>query len=1250
MVGCKELFIFGELTGKRSVAAKINMASIEAPIRDHLLSFVSPDHLPPFGFHALHPKKETPDEDGEMILRLVDKFYGFAKKKSKDPADTVEKSKDPAERIDWNMLTTRLYPRYHLMTDEQAATVLTRRSQRAAVLVQTYESYADPKHHELIALLEQTKTVLPNEPWNWPSNPNYFGTRVLPYQHISDMPCDPGKKDPNCKRDPKGTEDHGAHFILGVCQDLAGLEKRPGNIVMPFGEELVKEPEVSWNPLTNMAMMVACMNHSDRKYPMRIILHPGWENSLADDQTYSPPVEQYQGVVFVNFDDSDVDTTPQQGRFYNKNIRCKCIPLLVYKDDSTTNNTTHLFYTRFRLRTLDGHNIDWGDYAPRKRITYYELRQIMSYTRKETDPWHLSHPIADEDGGNIHLFVSRVRVNDPGKMRQVQLVFVDEYVNGSSFPQNECRIQMILKNVPSAAVTIAEKDRMTVMTEESLKLLESMYFGWPTQVVIGSGTVQSPPDLRRGLIPGYAETLRQVERLRRTASKVEHGQLLARHQVLSQEIKVGPIVTQLASDGVPVVDGLRQKRATPERAFVTPYGSAYLKDVAQLGARQLILASNGNVAEASVTVGATKVVLWLLALTNSQMIEKLISIHPKVLDVQVAGVLLVRLPTVSTMDGVWLDVETLEDYPKLCNLLCGLVSILAKGVLRKGGNMNISMPLPRRMDDAAWRLLNGIVHCFASPVSIDPDVDVQMPFCPAFVRLGGFSGVVPSQLSRDASGLKSRLEIGRTGASDLYGISNIGSLPVRSDLKDAMDAAYKGYCRSIASRVSRACKGRGTRPPALSAAPISDELLSVEPRNPILQLSWRDAMLLRSFELLRDMKFTYDEDSHDFEPRCHWGQYKLLASEWDMLNTCRTEITSMGRDIAILYVGAAHGQHLPIIANLFPELRAFHAYDGARFDECVHRHPRIRVFQGSKEGFVTDGRIPGILATLRSEAGPTAAIIFICDMRLETDEASVHRDMMTQARWGARIGAERMLLKFRPPYPDKQGRIQVRNPSPRDVFPGATAPKDAPPAGKQQQDSFLYLEGRVQMQLFATIHTTEARLVVKAPLRLAWYDPVDHEQKCNAFNLGLRRVGVPQAPAMDLYLMGHDRGFESQEILRIARTYLGHAVHLAPKGEELIRACALIRDVEKHLVANTRRTLMECVKLTLEKKFKSKPKKVRLWMQMQSVNLRDMTALSAARARIHTLPMVSPYTAKLKRDVRKKRSRSRTKGIQKRYT
>lgn len=65
----------------------------------------------------------------------------------------------------------------------------------------------------------------------------------------------------------------------------------------------------------------------------------------------------------------------------------------------------------------------------------------------------------------------------------------------------------------------------------------------------------------------------------------------------------------------------------------------------------------------------------------------------------------------------------------------------------------------------------------------------------------------------------------------------------------------------------------------------------------------------------------------------HWGQLKLLLAEIEFLQMCK-ERQLLTTDTIILYIGAASGQHIPFLAEMFPE-PIYHLWDPSRFSDEV---------------------------------------------------------------------------------------------------------------------------------------------------------------------------------------------------------------------------------------------------------------------------------------------------------------------------
>lgn len=140
---------------------------------------------------------------------------------------------------------------------------------------------------------------------------------------------------------------------------------------------------------------------------------------------------------------------------------------------------------------------------------------------------------------------------------------------------------------------------------------------------------------------------------------------------------------------------------------------------------------------------------------------------------------------------------------------------------------------------------------------------------------------------------------------------------------------------------------------------------------------------------------------------CHAGQLKLFFTELLFL----TKYYQPGDKV--VYVGAAEGWHINILAKFFPEL-TFDLYDSRRFsiDKQLIESGQITLFRE----YFTD-------AHAEKYVPDKAKILFICDIRNvqisknpELDDSIVGTDMDMQMTWCQIIQPKKAFLKFRLPY------------------------------------------------------------------------------------------------------------------------------------------------------------------------------------------------------------------------------------------
>jgi hypothetical protein len=341
----------------------------------------------------------------------------------------------------------------------------------------------------------------------------------------------------------------------------------------------------------------------------------------------------------------------------------------------------------------------------------------------------------------------------------------------------------------------------------------------------------------------------------------------------------------------------------------------------------------------------------------------------------------------------------------------------------------------------------------------------------------------------------------------------------------------------------------------------------------------------------------YKGAAMDYQPRCHWGQMKLLLSEIQFLT--RVSLNADLADYALVYVGSAHGLHLPIVYELFPQL-TWLLYDPAKFSKNAYEHPKgaVQIFND----FFTDKSIDHV----RAHAGGRK-IIFVSDIRVTPSEEDVLKDMVNQARWGVALDADFMLLKFRLPYDGSKVITSLDVPADR----VHNHPK--PDKGHMQ-----YLAGDIYLQIYPPPHSSELRLYVQkrdGKYDLATYDCLSIEKKLFWYNT-IVRPGWSYADSAELpedqrglpmravsMIPGFDTGVESTMEFLIVRDYLRTVGSDKDPVRELCRLDLWMQEL-------TGRSLLTCVELTNQKSRKGKEtrgkdvdERVKLWEKLYKVSL-----------------------------------------------
>jgi len=258
--------------------------------------------------------------------------------------------------------------------------------------------------------------------------------------------------------------------------------------------------------------------------------------------------------------------------------------------------------------------------------------------------------------------------------------------------------------------------------------------------------------------------------------------------------------------------------------------------------------------------------------------------------------------------------------------------------------------------------------------------------------------------------------------------------------------------------------------------------------------------ITKILEFVSDIPVTnsvYDDDALDHQSKCHWGQKKLLLSEIQFFTRiCKTLNTKSLKDYAVVYIGAAAGHHMPILYNLFPDL-IWLLYDPAPFSKDITKHPTKDKSVFVYNMYFTDDTLEHVRKNCQGRK-----ILFISDIRVETKEEDIIKDMRNQAFWGTELNSPFMLHKFRLPYEELEtipkSNLQFKLNDKLFINPNLKTTK---------YKNMLYLKGDIYLQIFPPPYSGELRLFVEqknGKYEFAEYDYLDIENRLVYFNSYIR--------------------------------------------------------------------------------------------------------------------------------------------------
>jgi hypothetical protein len=300
----------------------------------------------------------------------------------------------------------------------------------------------------------------------------------------------------------------------------------------------------------------------------------------------------------------------------------------------------------------------------------------------------------------------------------------------------------------------------------------------------------------------------------------------------------------------------------------------------------------------------------------------------------------------------------------------------------------------------------------------------------------------------------------------------------------------------------------------------------------------------------------YTRRTGTFKRQLHWGQLKLFLSEVEFLNQVLLEIKSKkggthkksvnkyllgstlthnllgstlthnllgstlthnlsssildnldGRQIIMVYAGAAPGLHIGYLQSLFPQIK-FELYDPNKFakinNEMISVHRQF--FMDIDAEYWRD-----------YAQKTNAYLVFVSDIRSEpASQENIIRNMSMQLKWWQIMQPELSMFKFRLPW--EEGKTE-------------------------------YPFGHIYVQAFPGATSTETRLIVKKNAKLVEYDNKQYENACFYHNTVTREMyHKTKLGDLNLERDGLDNCYDCTSFIHIMSEYL----KLTKKSQSLL--------------------------------------------------------------------------------------------------
>lgn len=240
---------------------------------------------------------------------------------------------------------------------------------------------------------------------------------------------------------------------------------------------------------------------------------------------------------------------------------------------------------------------------------------------------------------------------------------------------------------------------------------------------------------------------------------------------------------------------------------------------------------------------------------------------------------------------------------------------------------------------------------------------------------------------------------------------------------------------------------------------------------------------IRFTHLFDDEKMPYVQSKDNNTRRIHHGQMKLFYTELFFFTQILKHLDQT-KPYTVVYVGSAHGYHLPYLMKLlsvppYNVISEWHLYDPGNFCKELSHTKGVLIYNRLFENSDAD------------DWAKHKNIIFMSDIRRTDKDEDILEDNNLQMGWVEKIRPEWAWLKFRTPY----------------------------------NTSMSYFDSPYYYQPFAPKNSTETRMIVKRPegdYQKTLYNNIEYEQYACYYNRVVREQ------SLDLDLQSKDSIFNGK--------------------------------------------------------------------------------------------------------------------------